>query len=83
MELGLYPNPAIDRFKLTVTARRDEAVNISILDNLGRPIFAERVSLHRGYNEYEYPLDPNLTSGIYLVTVESVRGKGSLRLVKK
>lgn len=82
IELIAYPNPTPDNFQLKVKTLVDDEANVSILDQTGRIIYSQVISLRSGENEFQFSLNRQLSPGMYIVTLRTSNDSGQLRLVK-
>jgi thiol-disulfide isomerase/thioredoxin len=76
----LYPNPTADKAYLQVELKEATAATMTITDATGRSVTAPKTSaLHAGNNVLEVPT-AGLSNGIYLVNLETGKGRISMKL---
>lgn len=67
--LEVYPNPAIDKFSLSLDMAESENVSIDVLDITGKVVFSKNLGrLSAGQNIQSLDVS-NLEAGIYLVNI--------------
>ncbi len=79
-ELLVYPNPNSGTFKVKVSLEEEAKIQVNIINLLT----SEAVNTKEADNASEYLIDytiGNLPSGIYLLAVETARGKALRKLV--
>jgi hypothetical protein len=72
LNLKLWPNPNNGRFKVELTAPRDEVYSISITNAGGTTIVSGNKSATAGINTWDFSL-PNLQTGVYVLHVQSFK----------
>ena len=81
-DLRLSPNPAAVDVTLDMDMLSDSFLELSLLDQMGRPVFVKELYANEGPNEFTLPVS-KLASGIYVVQVKSDHISRSLLLVKE
>ena len=76
----LYPNPATNNVTLSLELPAADNVKIEVTDITGRSIVSQQQqSLHAGAHQYNYSTQ-SWPAGIYLVTLQTGRGRQTLKL---
>jgi hypothetical protein len=80
----MSPNPvASDRAVLNITSARSQHVNISIIDIMGRTVYATSKTIAAGSSQIEMNLN-TFSKGIYNINVYTSEGeRRSLRFMKQ
>ncbi|MES1249743.1 MAG: T9SS type A sorting domain-containing protein, partial [Chitinophaga rupis] len=84
-DLSAYPNPFGDYFMLSLPAKDNDNVLISIIDVSGQPVHQQRLTgLYNGVNQIRIQPAQSLAPGIYFVRVIYVNRneQKTLRIVK-
>jgi hypothetical protein len=68
--LDIYPNPARDKFFISLAIEKDEVVEVSITDLLGKTLRKELIPVRAGVNKMVFEKE-SLITGIYFVTVKA------------
>ncbi|MFT4061856.1 MAG: T9SS type A sorting domain-containing protein [Edaphocola sp.] len=76
---NVYPNPTIDKAYLEVDMKEASNVNLTVTDLLGRTLSSMDKALRSGTNILEINTN-NLTAGVYLVNLNTEKGKVSFKL---
>ncbi len=79
MVAQIQPNPTSGEFTLSLQTQRDEAINITITDVLGKTVFKNNY-LKTNHLEEKINLSP-LPTGIYLVHLKSETGERVMKVV--
>lgn len=69
-DLDIYPNPASDKFFISLNSERDELIEVSISDILGKAFRNEIIPVRTGINQMVFERE-SLSSGIYFVSVKT------------
>ncbi|MDY2588540.1 T9SS type A sorting domain-containing protein [Winogradskyella aquimaris] len=72
-EFTLYPNPTIDQFTIELN-NSEELQNVNIYNNLGQLVQSEKTTTVN---------TSQLASGLYMVEVETMKGKSTKKLIIK
>lgn len=79
--LSIFPNPAVDKATLSITAATAMDISIQVTDISGRKVYvSENNKVVKGNNNFELPI-ARFNNGMYNVTVTSKDGKMNQRLV--
>ncbi len=81
-KLNLYPNPASDKITLEMEIKNEKAVKVSICNIDGKVIANDIIQNMAGMFYKEFDLS-KLTSGIYLMVIESSKDKTTQRFMVK
>ncbi len=68
-----YPNPARDQLWVKYSATKNQAVTLSLIDQLGRAVKRSEETAAKGENTYLFGLH-NLKAGVYLIRLKSDDG---------
>lgn len=79
-KLDIYPNPAKDKFYISLTSENEEVVEVTISDLLGKGIRIEMIPVRAGVNKMVFERE-TLISGIYFVTVKASEKVYQRRLI--
>lgn len=77
---SLFPNPATDRFVLSLTLNSPETVRIRVTDIRGRTLHAELIPAAAGAREVTIA-SAKFAAGVYAVTLEGAHFRDTKRLV--
>lgn len=78
--LEVYPNPAIDKFKVVLDMEQSERVTIDVLDITGKTVFTENLGqLSAGQNTQTLDVS-DLDAGIYLVNITIGNNQATTKL---
>jgi hypothetical protein len=79
--LGIQPNPTTDRIWLDLTDFAGEPVTVSIFSDLGQLVWENRIPAVEDLQLLISLREAGVAAGIYTVSVRSVRGVVSKRLM--
>ena len=79
---GVFPNPVSDRVVVNVNAQEPVEGRMYLADLQGRVVQQRTISLLAGSNSVEWALNPDLTSGLYILRLETGEASFSEQLVK-
>jgi hypothetical protein len=68
-EIHIYPNPASEKFFISLKAGQPMEVNLNVMDLLGQVLISKDLQFVQGENTLEIGLE-NLNQGIYLVKLQ-------------
>jgi hypothetical protein len=80
--LHVYPNPTKGNVKVEMLSDKTEDALINLVDLTGHVLLSQNIILQEGNNQYELNLS-NITTGMYLVVVESISKPSSFIRVYK
>jgi hypothetical protein len=81
--ITVYPNPAKEVSKLTVTTEKAGDVSVEIYSNSGSLVYTEQLgNLGTGAHTYDLNMS-NVASGIYMIRVVTADGVGTQKLIKE
>ena len=82
--LLIYPNPLMQNAILEYTLNKEETLSISLFDMQGKLIkaFATNEKQEAGEHKQQLVMPVNLTSGSYLITLSTINGQVSVKVVK-
>lgn len=83
LEIKAYPNPLAEYLNLYIKTLRQEEANLQIFDGVGRVVFQQDLLLRVGENNYQFELGDRIRNGVYVVSLQSKQGRGSLRIIKE
>lgn len=78
--LEVYPNPAKDKFYISLNSDYDELIEVSITDMLGKTIRKELIPVRTGINKMVFQRE-SLIPGIYFVSVKASEKVFQRRLI--
>ncbi len=80
--IALYPNPASDVTSLIITSNFDTKADINVYDITGKNVLtiSKNEELFQGINELSINTS-KLTNGVYFVTLNTVAGKETVKLI--
>lgn len=78
--IDVYPNPAKDKFYISLSSDNEEVVEVSIADLLGKTIRTELIPVRTGINKMVFERE-SMISGIYFVTVKAADKVYQRRLI--
>lgn len=82
--VGIYPNPVIDVINVNIeTSSIDDNYMIRIVDLMGRTVYTNVINVASESNLIQEVNVSNLTSGVYMLSVESSYGKQTVKLLKQ
>lgn len=73
VEISLYPNPASSYVNVEVAAEDAQVFNASVVDMMGKTVFADQFGHNGGTETYQIPVN-NLAKGIYFLHLENENG---------
>jgi len=78
----IYPNPSSDITYIVISSVMDTKANISVMDVTGKEIInvTKNGSMYEGLNEFQFST-ANMPNGIYFVTINTTKGKETVKLV--
>ncbi len=84
LQLGVYPNPAIDRISVTINAERpqEEKANLRIYSLTGQLMYQDKVQIEAGANQVEVQIS-NLPDGLYLLQLRNGEKVKTIRFMKQ
>ena len=80
--LSAYPNPSGANFRLEIESTQPATVRLGIHDLLGREVASRTLDLVPGLHTIGAAQLPTLVPGQYIVTLYTLTGVETLRLVK-
>ncbi|MEL6987099.1 MAG: GEVED domain-containing protein, partial [Bacteroidota bacterium] len=80
--IRMAPNPFRDQINLTLKLLEPESIRMSILNTSGANMVNRLIEVTDGVNEIPIPLD-GLSSGIYIMVLESKEGKIFRKIIKE
>lgn len=81
-DVQLYPNPARNEVIISLTSgERMEAVQLQIIDMMGKAIYTEAVQIQSGANSFKMDVS-ELTAGTYFVNLRAESGSLTRKFVK-
>lgn len=80
INLEVFPNPAKDKFFITLNSESDDVIEVSISDLLGKTIRKEMIPVRNGLNKMVFERE-SLITGIYFVTVKAAEKIYQRRLI--
>lgn len=83
IQLSASPNPVQKNFTLHIDSRMDTSATLYIYDGKGIKVEEKSMRLQRGENEFKFELSDQLANGLYVITLQSERGIGQLKIVKQ
>jgi hypothetical protein len=80
--VNLFPNPSNDATTLTVSSKTGDLLNVNVYDLTGKMVLSpvQNQQLINGENKYTLNTQ-ELTNGIYFVTLSTINGKETVKLV--
>ncbi len=69
-DLLLYPNPAKEILNVQFESLKRSAMNLEVVDAMGRLVYSKKVTVNYGSNSYSLPIS-NLDSGLYFLRLSS------------
>lgn len=82
--VGIYPNPVVDVLSINIeTSSVDDNYMIRVIDLMGRTVIAKNINAAAESTLVQDINVKELTSGVYLLSVESTHGKQTVKLIKQ
>jgi hypothetical protein len=80
--INLFPNPSNEATTLTVSSKTGDLLNVNVYDLTGKMVLSpvQNQQLINGENKYTLNTQ-ELTNGIYFVTLSTINGKETVKLV--
>ena len=78
--VSVYPNPAINYFKVDLISEKDEMLTIQLIDQAGRIVLENETQLYIGYNQFNFSLT-DIARGVYMLKVTSEQVKQYNKLI--
>lgn len=84
VEINILQNPSAGQFQVSITTSdQDDRLTFSLFNLSGQQVWSNQVSLAANQNTL-LPIDiTNLSSGIYLLSVDGINGREHFKLVKQ
>ena len=84
VEINILQNPTAGQFQISITTNNeDDRLNLSLFNISGQQVWSQQISLAANQNTL-LPVDiSNLSSGIYLLSVDGVNGREHFKVVKQ
>lgn len=83
VDIQAYPNPVVRYFTVNLYSLEAEKATFTVTDVNGKTLFAEELQVQSGYNDFEFELEENLPSGVYIMYLETLDSQGSLKIIKQ
>ncbi len=80
--MKMYPNPAENLVNITFSAENAESGVVSVMNLMGQTVYTANLEVSEGYNMITVPVK-QLTSGVYMVTLQTNTGISTQKLVVK
>jgi hypothetical protein len=68
--MQIYPNPINQYVNIAINAKTRGEVNIRLNDLQGRTLNVQKNSISKGVNNIQISVDPSISNGIYLLSIE-------------
>lgn len=68
-KISVYPNPFTDLLSVDFESDIEATAQIQITDLIGKTIYEENVPFVTGQNSHQIELNPNLSNGIYMISL--------------
>lgn len=81
LQMAVLPNPSNGNFELKVNSKVSGLAEVFITDMIGRTMMRETRELSLGDNHLNFNAEQKLSKGIYYLSLITVKGTGSVRLV--
>ncbi|MFT5745480.1 MAG: hypothetical protein ACI9XO_001598, partial [Paraglaciecola sp.] len=78
--LAVFPNPAQDELNIQFALHNQQALNIELLDVVGRVIWTETMNTATGSTQLSLA---DLSSGVYMLQLKTVEGVVARKVVKE
>ena len=84
MDVRVSPNPILESFNITYNLDSPQAVSISVQDVLGRTVvnLLNNVSRAAGEQTDVFSISKELPNGVYFITIQTLNGSKSIKIVK-
>jgi hypothetical protein len=82
MDVDLYPNPVRSSYSLRIDAARPEAVEMRLVDILGRVVATRTLAIQPGVQQVRGEMPPGLAAGVYFMTLRSSTAVQTVKLIK-
>lgn len=79
-EIEVYPNPFTNAFFVDFESEIDATAQLRVTDLIGKTIYEENVQFTIGHNSHQIELNPNLSNGIYMISLQV--GEQPVRTIK-
>lgn len=76
-----YPNPVSELLYLTINSLENQILTIKLLDLMGRVLTEEKLNASTGFNKIGIST-AQLSNGMYIVEINSTKGKTSTKIIK-
>ncbi len=80
--MKMYPNPATETVNISFAAENAENGVISVMNLMGQTVYTSNLEVNEGYNFITLPVK-QLTSGVYMVTLQTNTGISTQKLIVK
>jgi trimeric autotransporter adhesin len=80
--VSIFPNPAKNKTTVQIDAKTDETAQLRLVDNTGRTVHLQIISIVKGKNNYELQLN-EIPAGLYYIDISGKTISQKLKLVKK
>jgi len=80
--LTLLQNPVINQLAFTVTTDQASVSNLSIYNTSGIKVYSGTLSLQKGSNVFNLPLEVKLSTGSYILETTNSRSRSTAKFVK-
>ena len=80
--MKMYPNPAENVVNITFSAENAEEGVVSVMNLMGQTVYTSNLEVNEGYNFITLPVK-QLTSGVYMVTLQTNTGISTQKLIVK
>ena len=81
-DVKMYPNPAENVVNITFSAKNAEKGVVSVMNLLGQTVYTSNLEVNEGANMITVPVK-QLTSGVYMVTLQTNTGISTQKLIVK
>ena len=82
LDWNIYPNPVADAINMNVNLEESDDFQLRIIDQTGRLIRTNEITLNRGENRNQYQVS-DLNTGIYFLQLVNAEGVATQRFLKK
>ncbi len=83
ISIDAYPNPVNQFLNVAFKSSDLQMFTMTLTDVNGQVFMQEHLSVNKGENKYQFELDENYTSGVYIINISNDIGAGNLKLVKQ